>query len=144
MEKPKPAGSSSAKAKQPNPTDAYVGQRIRLQRMAVGMSQDRLGELLGLTFQQIQKYEKGTNRIGAGRLFEVAGILGVPVSFFYEGANVETGGFAKDQEPPPVVEFLASDEGLQLSLAFLRIKGAKIRKRILYLVRQLAEGGDLW
>src|ERR1700694_517945 len=121
MEKPQPAGSSSANAKQPNSTDASVGQRMRLRRMLVGMSQDRLGELLDLTFQQIQKYEKGTNRIGAGRLFEVAGILGVPVSFFYEGANAQTGGFTKDQEPRPVMEFLASGEGLQLNIAFMRI-----------------------
>ena len=108
--------------------------------MLVGMSQERLGELLGLTFQQVQKYEKGINRIGAGRLFEVAGILGVPISFFYE--DVETGaragGFADGEEPPPVMEFLSSGEGLQLSLAFMRIKNAKVRRRILELVRSLA------
>ena len=141
--KPEPGSSSLWKAKQANSTDAYVGQRIRLQRMAVGMSQDRLGELLDLTFQQIQKCEKGTNRIGAGRLFEVAGILGVPVSFFYEGANAQTGGFTKDQEPQPVMEFLASGEGLQLNIAFMRINDVKIRRGVLNLVRQLADGGDL-
>ena len=108
------------------------------------MSQGRLGQLLGLTFQQIQKYEKGLNRIGAGRLFEVAGILGVPISFFYEDAdsNAQAGSFAEGEEPPPVMEFLASGEGLQLSLAFTRIKDVKIRKRILYLVRQVV-GSDL-
>jgi transcriptional regulator with XRE-family HTH domain len=143
-ELPFKVGSSSLwKAKQANSTDAYVGQRIGLQRMAVGMSQDRLGELLDLTFQQIQKYEKGTNRIGAGRLFEVAGILGVPVSFFYEGANAQTGGFTKDQEPQPVMEFLASGEGLQLNIAFMRINDVKIRRGVLNLVRQLADG-NLW
>jgi len=108
--------------------------------MLVGMSQERLGELLGLTFQQVQKYEKGINRIGAGRLFEVAGILGVPLSFFYE--NVDTGaragGFADGEEPPPVMEFLSSGEGLQLSLAFMRIRDTKVRRRILELVRSLA------
>ena len=108
--------------------------------MLVGMSQERLGELLGLTFQQVQKYEKGINRIGAGRLFEVAGILGVPISFFYE--DVDTGrstiGFADGGEPPPVMEFLSSGEGLQLSLAFMRIKDTKVRRRILELVRSLA------
>src|SRR6476660_10048073 len=96
--------------KQANPVDAHVGHRVRLRRMLVGMSQERLGELLGLTFQQVQKYEKGINRIGAGRLFEVAGILGVPISFFYE--DVEAGGstigFADGGEPPPVMEFLSS------------------------------------
>ena len=107
----------------------------------MGMSQERLGELLGLTFQQVQKYEKGINRIGAGRLFEVAGILGVPVSFFYEDVDSTNpaGGFAEGEEPPPVMEFLSSGEGLQLSLAFMRIKDVKVRRRILELVRSLAE-----
>ena len=127
--------------KQANPVDAHVGHRVRLRRMLIGMSQERLGELLGLTFQQVQKYEKGINRIGAGRLFEVAGILGVPISFFYEDAdaNAQAGGFAEGEEPPPVMEFLASGEGLQLSLAFMRIKDVKVRRRILDLVRSLAD-----
>src|SRR3954471_8755620 len=73
--------------KKANPVDAHVGHRVRLRRMLIGMSQERLGELLGLTFQQVQKYEKGINRIGAGRLFEVAGILGVPIGFFYEDVD---------------------------------------------------------
>ena len=130
--------------KQANPVDAHVGHRVRLRRMLVGMSQERLGELLGLTFQQVQKYEKGINRIGAGRLFEVASILGVPISFFYEdvGANAQAGGFAESEEPPPVMEFLSSGEGLQLSLAFMRIKDMKVRRRILELVRSLAEEED--
>ena len=126
--------------KQANPVDAHVGHRVRLRRMLIGMSQERLGELLGLTFQQVQKYEKGINRIGAGRLFEVAGILGVPVSFFYEDADTggSARGFSEAGEPPPVMEFLASGEGLQLSLAFMRIKDVKVRRRILDLVRSLA------
>jgi transcriptional regulator with XRE-family HTH domain len=127
--------------KQANPVDAHVGHRVRLRRMLVGMSQERLGELLGLTFQQVQKYEKGINRIGAGRLFEVASILGVPISFFYEDvdSNAPASGFAEGEEPPPVMEFLSSGEGLQLSLAFMRIKDVKVRRRILELVRSLAE-----
>ena len=132
--------------KQANPVDGHVGHRVRLRRMLMGMSQERLGELLGLTFQQVQKYEKGINRIGAGRLFEVAGILGVPVSFFYEDVDSTTSatGFAEGEEPPPVMEFLSSGEGLQLSLAFMRIKDVKVRRRILELVRSLAEenGGN--
>jgi transcriptional regulator with XRE-family HTH domain len=130
--------------KQANPVDAHVGHRVRLRRMLVGMSQERLGELLGLTFQQVQKYEKGINRIGAGRLFEVASILGVPINFFYEdvgAANAASPGFAESEEPPPVMEFLSSGEGLQLSLAFMRIKDVKVRRRILELVRSLAENG---
>jgi transcriptional regulator with XRE-family HTH domain len=96
--------------------------------------------LLGLTFQQVQKYEKGINRIGAGRLFEVAGILGVPISFFYEDvdASAKAGGFGNGEEPPPVMEFLSSGEGLQLSLAFMRIRDSKVRRRLLELVRSLA------
>jgi transcriptional regulator with XRE-family HTH domain len=131
--------------KQANPVDAHVGHRVRLRRMLIGMSQERLGELLGLTFQQVQKYEKGINRIGAGRLFEVAGILGVPVSFFYEDAesNGTASGFSEAGEPPPVMEFLASGEGLQLSLAFMRIKDVKVRRRILDLVRSLADENGL-
>jgi transcriptional regulator with XRE-family HTH domain len=126
--------------KQANPVDAHVGHRVRLRRMLVGMSQERLGELLGLTFQQVQKYEKGINRIGAGRLFEVAGILGVPVSFFYDDLDggAHASGFAEGGEPPPVMEFLSSGEGLQLSLAFMKIKDVKVRRRILDLVRSLA------
>ena len=126
--------------KQANPVDAHVGHRVRLRRMLIGMSQERLGELLGLTFQQVQKYEKGINRIGAGRLFEVSGILGVPISFFYDDIQSGTAadGFAEGDEPPPVMEFLSSGEGLQLSLAFMRIKDPKVRRRILDLVRSLA------
>jgi transcriptional regulator with XRE-family HTH domain len=133
--------------KQANPVDAQVGHRVRLRRMLVGMSQERLGELLGLTFQQVQKYEKGVNRIGAGRLFEIAGILGVPVSFFYEDAETftEAGGppgFADADDAPPVMEFISSGEGLQLSLAFMKIHDPKVRRSVLDLVRSLADGTE--
>lgn len=106
------------------------------------MSQERLGELLGLTFQQVQKYEKGVNRIGAGRLFEVARILGVPINYFYESVADQLAGgtpsFAEN-DSPPVLEFISSGEGLQLSLAYMRIKDPKVRKRVLDLVKSLAE-----
>lgn len=127
--------------KQANPVDVVVGNRVRIRRMLIGMSQERLGELLGLTFQQVQKYEKGVNRIGAGRLFDVARILGVPIDYFYEGVGAQTNGqegFAEDSAPP-VMEFVSSGEGLQLSLAFMKIKDAKVRKRVLDLVKSLAE-----
>ena len=103
------------------------------------MSQEKLGDLLGLTFQQVQKYEKGVNRIGAGRLYEVARILGVPIDFFYEGvaSAPQSGGFA--EAGPPVMEFVSSGEGLQLSLAFMKIKDPKVRKRVLDLVKSLAD-----
>ena len=117
--------------KQANPIDGQVGNRVRLRRMLVGMSQERLGEHLGLTFQQVQKYEKGVNRIGAGRLFQVAQILGVPISYFYEGVIEQSAESMRkgDATTPPVMEFLSSGEGLQLTLAFMRIKDLKVRKR---------------
>ena len=109
--------------------------------MMIGMSQERLGELLGLTFQQVQKYEKGVNRIGAGRLFEIARILNVPISYFYETVTDPAAtqhGFAED-DSQPVLEFVASGDGLQLSLAFMRIRDPKVRKRVLDLVKTLAD-----
>jgi transcriptional regulator with XRE-family HTH domain len=127
--------------KQANPIDGQVGNRLRLRRMMIGMSQERLGELLGLTFQQVQKYEKGVNRIGAGRLFEIARILGVPIQYFYESVTDQlqaTPGFA-ERDSQPVLEFVSSGDGLQLSLAFMRIKDAKVRKRVLDLVKSLAD-----
>lgn len=123
--------------KKANPIDAQVGNRVRIRRMLIGMSQEKLGDLLGLTFQQVQKYEKGINRIGAGRLFEIARILDVPIDFFYEGVTGEAGGFA--EESAPVLEFVSSNEGLQLSLAFMKIKDPKVSKRVLDLVKSLAE-----
>lgn len=132
--------------KQANPIDAQVGNRVRLRRMLIGMSQEKLGELLGLTFQQVQKYEKGVNRIGAGRLFHVAQILGVPIDYFYEGVIEQmpnpAHGFAEDTAHPPVMDFLSTGEGLQLTLAFMRIKDAKVRKRVLELVRSLSDGAE--
>lgn len=129
--------------KQANPVDAHVGHRVRLRRVLVGMSQERLGELLGLTFQQVQKYEKGVNRIGAGRLFEIAGILGVPVSFFYDGMDGEgsfgAASLGETVEAPNVADFLSSSEGIQLGVAFVRIKDVKVRRKILELVRSLGE-----
>lgn len=126
--------------KQANPIDIQVGNRVRIRRMLIGMSQERLGDLLGLTFQQVQKYEKGVNRIGAGRLFEVSRILNVPIDFFYEGVNTLLGQpGATEPDGAPVMEFVSSGEGLQLSLAFMKIKDAKVRKRVLDLVKSLAE-----
>ena len=127
-----------SKTKSTNSHDVEVGQRIRARRMAKGMSQTELGTLLGVTFQQVQKYEKGVNRIGAGRLFEVSRILNVPVDFFYEGVG-NAPGLSDSEVAPPVLEFVSSGEGLQLSLAFMKIKDAKVRKRVLDLVKSLSE-----
>ena len=129
--------------KQANPIDVHVGNRMRLRRMLIGLSQERMGEMLGLTFQQVQKYEKGVNRIGAGRLYQIADILSVPVSYFYEGfaGEGEKANVANDDTATrPVMEFLSSGEGLQLTLAFMRIKDGKVRKRVIDLIKSLAEG----
>jgi transcriptional regulator with XRE-family HTH domain len=129
--------------KKPNPIDMHVGGRIRLRRNMLGMSQEKLGESLGITFQQIQKYEKGTNRVGASRLQAIASILGVPVSFFFEDAPGQEssagGGFAEESPTAFAMEFCSTPEGLQLNRAFFRIADPKVRRRIVELVKSLSE-----
>jgi transcriptional regulator with XRE-family HTH domain len=127
--------------KKPNPTDIHVGSRIRLRRNMLGMSQEKLGESLGITFQQIQKYEKGTNRVGASRLQAIASILGAPVSFFFEelpGQEPAGGGFAEDASATFAIEFCTSSEGLQLNRAFVKISDTKVRRKIIELVKALS------
>ncbi len=127
--------------KAPNPTDKHVGARVRMRRMMLSMSQEKLGDALGLTFQQVQKYEKGANRIGASRLQQIAQILQVPVSFFFEGApnsGPQLGeGLAEAPSPTYVSDFLATSDGLALTKAFMRIKDPKLRRRIVDLVEQM-------
>jgi transcriptional regulator with XRE-family HTH domain len=130
--------------KKPNPIDIHVGGRIRLRRNMLGMSQEKLGESLGITFQQIQKYEKGTNRVGASRLQSIASIMSVPVSYFFEDAptNGAEGGHNGLSEAPSgayVVDFIGSTEGLQLNRAFARISDPNVRRKIIDLVKTLAD-----
>ena len=128
--------------KVPDPTDKHVGARVRMRRMMLSMSQEKLGDALGLTFQQVQKYEKGTNRIGASRLQHIASILQVPVSFFFEGApRAAHNGNGMGEAPSPayVSDFLATSDGLSLTKAFMRIKNGKLRRRIVDLVEHIAE-----
>ena len=131
-------------ARQANMIDEHVGTRVRLRRMLLGMSQEKLGESLGLTFQQVQKYEKGVNRIGASRLFDLAQVLGVPVQFFYDelsSAAADSGyatGFSERPAETYVVNFLGSREGLELNKAFVRITDPKVRRSVIDLVRSLA------
>jgi transcriptional regulator with XRE-family HTH domain len=116
-----------------------------MRRMMLGMSQEKLGDALSLTFQQVQKYEKGTNRIGASRLQQIAHFLQVPVSFFFEGAPEVGGaslGMAEAPSPAYVADFLATSDGLALTKAFMRIKDAKLRRRIVDLVSQIAGEDD--
>jgi transcriptional regulator with XRE-family HTH domain len=129
--------------KAPNPIDKHVGSRVRMRRMMLGMSQEKLGDALGLTFQQVQKYEKGTNRIGASRLQQISHILQVPVAFFFEGAphvagTHGTAGVEEAPSPAYVSDFLATSDGLSLTKAFMRITDAKLRRRIVDLVEQIA------
>jgi transcriptional regulator with XRE-family HTH domain len=127
--------------KAPNPIDKHVGSRVRMRRMMLGMSQEKLGAALSLTFQQVQKYEKGTNRIGASRLQQISLILQVPVSFFFEGAPAPPGNPAESGEAPSpayVTDFLATTDGLTLVKAFMRIPNAKLRRRIVDLVEEMA------
>jgi transcriptional regulator with XRE-family HTH domain len=126
--------------KAPNPVDKYVGSRVRMRRIMLGMSQEKLGEALGLTFQQVQKYEKGTNRVGASRIQQIAEILQVPVSFLFEGGPSGTANAEGGEGPSPsyVSDFLATSEGLALTRAFTRISDAKLRRSIVELVEQIA------
>jgi transcriptional regulator with XRE-family HTH domain len=131
--------------KSPNPTDKHVGSRVRMRRMMLGMSQTELGKSIGLTFQQVQKYEKGTNRIGAGRLQQIAHTLRVPVSFFFEGSTREAGAAGEiEQAPLPsyVTDFLATSDGLALTKAFMQIKDVNLRRRIVNLVQEITSSHD--
>jgi len=132
--------------KVPNPIDRHVGARVRMRRMMIGMSQEKLGEALGLTFQQVQKYEKGTNRISASRLQQISETLSIPLAYFFKGAPVSEGagnaGFAEASPDEGFAsDFVMTAEGLSLNRAFARITDAKVRKRIVDLIVTLAEGG---
>jgi transcriptional regulator with XRE-family HTH domain len=127
--------------KAPNPVDRHVGARVRARRVLVGMSQEKLGTSLGLTFQQVQKYEKGTNRIGASRLSQISKILTVPVAYFFEGAPMDSGvgGFAETEQSEFVADILATPDGVSLAKAFSRIKDAKVRRKIVELVTMMSD-----
>ena len=134
--------------KLPNPTDRYVGARVRMRRLMLGMSQTALGNSLGVTFQQVQKYEKGSNRIGASRLQQISGALQVPVSFFFEElpipakaqANTRTNAQANAAPSPNQISaVLATSDGLALVEGFARIKNPKLRRRLVDLVERLGD-----
>ena len=105
--------------------------------MALSVSQERLGDQLGLTFQQIQKYEKGVNRIGASRLFHISQILNAPVQYFFDGAPTETNGY--DKSAPAIMNFLGTVEGLQLNTSFQKIKHAETRRKLLDLIKTISD-----
>ncbi|BCM82370.1 Cro/Cl family transcriptional regulator [Methylobacterium indicum] len=132
--------------KAPDPVDRHVGHRVRVRRLLIGVSQERLGDALGVTFQQIQKYEKGANRISASRLRQISEMLGVPVSFFYEGAPRQDGARGDETGAEPTGDALAQDvlwtsQDLQLVRAFQRIGDNQVRRRIISLVEAIGTGG---
>jgi transcriptional regulator with XRE-family HTH domain len=149
-EQTSPGGTENqleTQGRKPNPMDIHVGSRVRLRRMVIGMSQEKLGEKMSLTFQQIQKYEKGTNRIGASRLFQLSQILDVPVQFFFEDAQAllasrgitPNAGFAESKTEAFLLGFLNSRDGLELNRAFVKMTDPKVRKRVVELVRALSD-----
>ncbi len=124
----------------PNPVDMHVGSRIRLRRQLMKMSQEKLGDELGVTFQQVQKYERGANRVGASRLYRLSRVLEVPIQFFFEDLSDPplVSGMAEGDQTPIVYNFIQSSDGVSLAEAFSRIGDAKVRRRVLELVRTLA------
>jgi len=140
----KPSGRTVAVG-HPNPIDVHVGGRVRLRRTLLGMSQEKLAEAIGLTFQQVQKYERGTNRIGSSRLFDLARVLEVPVAYFFEdmSSNVAARspsrirGFADSKPEPYESDPMARRETLELVRAYYRITDPQIRKRVFELAKTL-------
>jgi transcriptional regulator with XRE-family HTH domain len=138
----------SERESRPSPIDVHVGTRIRLRRTLLGMSQERLGESLGLTFQQVQKYERGVNRVGASRLFDLSRVLDVPISFFFDDMpdslaanfggvpNRRSGGHAEAQDPFGD-DTLSRRETLELVRAYYRITDPSIRKRVFDLIKSM-------
>ena len=128
----------------PNPIDTHVGSRIRLRRQLIKMSQEKLGDELGVTFQQVQKYERGANRVGASRLYRLSRVLEVPVQFFFEDLSdaAPVSGMAEGDQTPLIYDFIQSPDGVSLAEAFSRIQDPKVRRRVLELVRTLASEGD--
>src|SRR5215510_4436266 len=131
--------------KAPNPTDQHVGSRVRMRRLMLRMSQENLGTALGLTFQQVQKYEKGANRIGASRLQQISQILQVPVEFFFEGApnaSAPHGSNGSTLSMAQIDDFVSDLDGLRLIRAFMRIDNASLRRCIGMLVQEIAGDDD--
>ena len=127
----------------PNPIDRHVGLRIRLRRKELNISQERLAESIGLTFQQIQKYERAANRVSASKLFEMAQALSTNIAYFYEGLSDHPAPVGADKPRDAVQDFLLTAEGIELATAFPQIPRGRVRRRILDLVRAMAGQPDL-
>jgi len=135
--------SEETEGRRPNPVDLHVGGRVRMRRKLLGVSQEQLADSLGLTFQQVQKYERGANRVSASKLYEIAKTLQVPVSFFFDGLADPMDGSDGDevgqQAERIVQEFLTTPEGLELAEVFPKIGRGRVRRQVLDLVRAMAE-----
>lgn len=139
-------GRGRAAGGHPNPIDIHVGQRVRQRRTLLGMSQEKLGQALGLTFQQVQKYERGANRVGASRLFEMACILDVPVGYFFEDIDAGTAargrahasGVGEETSLPYEVDPMNKRETLELVRAYYRIGDPRVRRRLFEMTKALA------
>jgi transcriptional regulator with XRE-family HTH domain len=134
----------SSRQRLPNPIDLHVGGRIRMRRKVLGVSQERLAEALGLTFQQVQKYERGSNRVSASKLYEIARFLNSPVSYFFEGLADPTSDDAGASDGPEQLmhDFLMTSEGLELAAAFPKIPRGRVRRRVLDLIRSLGDDDE--
>lgn len=129
-----------------HPTDIHVGKRLRLRRTILGLSQEAIGTAIGVTFQQIQKYERGINRIGSSRLHDFSRILNVPVSYFFDemekpagSTGTQTAGVAEDAAPAFEHEKMSSRETLELMRAYYRISDPRVRKKVFDLIKSLAD-----
>jgi transcriptional regulator with XRE-family HTH domain len=142
-------GAKGEREHRASPIDAHVGARVRLRRTLLGMSQEKLGDALGLTFQQVQKYERGVNRIGASRLFDLARVLDVPIGFFFDDLPPEMGGNVAVRSRPALYGFAETQDGfddentnkretLELVRAYYRITDPAVRKRVFDLIKSLA------
>ncbi|MGF1462914.1 MAG: helix-turn-helix domain-containing protein [Maricaulaceae bacterium] len=135
--------SAELETEGPHPIDVHVGAQVRLRRITMGMSQDRLGRELGVTFQQVQKYERGANRLAASRLWEASRALDVPVSFFFEGyegpMDHDAAALKELGDTELVYDFINSPDGVELASAFAKIRSASLRGGLLHLIRALAE-----
>ena len=125
-------------AKRPNSTDAYVGNKVRIRRKMLGMSQEKLSKQLGISFQQVQKYENGANRIGASRLQAISQVLEMPISYFFPQELDAAGGMGESAQSDYVSDFMMSSEGIELNRAFAQIEDPKLRRKVIDLVRTMA------
>ena len=137
-----PKTKSKHAPRSPNPIDVHVGTRVRLRRQVMKMSQEKLGDQLGVTFQQVQKYERGANRVGASRLFKMSQVMDVPVGFFFQGLEGQGTEVSPEGDTAAVYDFINSTDGVAQVKAISGIKSKRTRRQLLELTRAIAAGDD--